>query len=392
MIDLMKRLTELDAANPNRPEYSSVSEGTGEQLNEFAWVLPLLARLGPALATAGRAIASKTPGAMTATGRAAAPVAGAVARQSPAIAGGAAIYDLYSTVKEKLGLNDKTANQTFSDEDSLMNTIKKFLGPMGGQAENALRAIADFAIKNALPLAVIIGLLYGGKQLLNMVTKEELAEGDELLDLMKLSGTKSVNECGMSMPSGYSMDRPSTPASINMSAGSGEELTSIIQAIASLAGGHKDSDEIVTGDPTPKDSMRSVLDKLNPMDDEETEEGLVGAGVGGMAGGALGKAGGAALGTALGGPIGGAVGGLAGNVLGTAIGSRAGDEYTGEEYDNTPMDPTDTNEFDAEQHAHHENPPGADRRGNANNPRAYDTNESIAVRLMSEYQQFMKEN
>lgn len=198
-----------------------------------------------------------------------------------------------------------------------------------------------------------------------------------------------VDECGI-MP--METDRPSTPASINMTAGSGEELSDMIRAIATLAGTAKGGEEVVTGTPTASDSMRSVIDKLNPMDDEETDEGLVGAGVGGLAGGKLGQMGGAALGTALGGPIGDAIGAAAGDVAGTALGARVGDKITGEEYDNTPNDPTDKNEFDAEQHAHHENPRGADRKGSANNPRAYDTNESIEARLMAEYQNFVNEN
>lgn len=204
-----------------------------------------------------------------------------------------------------------------------------------------------------------------------------------------------VDECGM-MPMGMEeIGRPSTPASINMTAGSGEELSDMIRAIATLAGTAKGGEEIVTGAPaqdTPQspaapqsstDSMRSVIDKLNPaddeegeQDDEETDEGLVGGALGGLAGAAM--------------------GGVPGAALGYAAGSKMGDDLGGddkkESYDNTPNDPRDTNEFDAEQHAHHENPAGADRKGNANNPRAYDTNESIASRLMAEYQQFINEN
>lgn len=182
-----------------------------------------------------------------------------------------------------------------------------------------------------------------------------------------------VDECGMMPPT--SMDRPSTPASISMSAASGEELSGMIRAIATLAGTAKGGEEVVTGTPTAGDSMRSVIDKLNPLDDSP-EEGLVGG----------------ALGAAAGGLVGGVPGAMGGYSAGSKFGDDLDDEDAKEDYDNTPNDPTDTNEFDAEQHAHHENPPGADRKGNANNPRAYDTNESVADRLMAEYQQFIKEN
>jgi hypothetical protein len=179
-----------------------------------------------------------------------------------------------------------------------------------------------------------------------------------------------VEECGM-MPMS-SMEKPSTPASINMTAGSGEELSSMIKAIATLAGTAKGGEEVVTGTPTASDSMRSVIDKLNPMDDqpeEKVDEILP----------AL-ASGGAAVGRA-------AMSGL--RTAGKMFGS---DDEKKEAYDNTPTDPTDSNEFDAEQHAHHENPAGADRKGNANNPRAYDTNESTESRLMAEYQRFISEN
>ncbi len=199
-----------------------------------------------------------------------------------------------------------------------------------------------------------------------------------------------VEECGMMTTP--AMERPSTPASINMTAGSGEELSSMIKAIATLAGTAK-GEEVVTGTPTAGDSMRSVIDKLNPEKDEEAEEGFLGRGVGGLAGGALGKAAGTALGTAVAGPIGGAVGGAVGDVAGTSIGAEMGDDddEKKESYDNTPADPTDTNEFDAEQHAHHENPPGAAKgRGNHNNPRA-NTMEEIEKNLFAEYKKFVSE-
>jgi hypothetical protein len=201
-----------------------------------------------------------------------------------------------------------------------------------------------------------------------------------------------VEECGMMTPP--TMERPSTPASINMTAGSGDELSNMIRAIATLAGTAQGGDEVVTGAPSQSDSMRSVLDKLNPMGDDQPEEGLIGRGVGGMAGGALGSTAGKALGTMAGGPIGGAIGGVAGDLIGTSIGAEMGDDddEKNETYDNTPNDPTDTNEFDAEQHAHHENPPGAAKgRGNNNNPRA-NTMEEIEQSLFAEYEKFINEN
>ena len=158
---------------------------------------------------------------------------------------------------------------------------------------------------------------------------------------------EGLEECGMI---GSGMSQPHSPASINMTAATGEELSSMLKDIMQLAGmkqvgaddlGHDHEPAVISATPSisiaklddePSD-MKSMISKIDSMN-----------------------------------------------------------EPTEEEYDNTPNDPTDTNEFDAEQHAHHENPPGADRKGNANNPRAYDTNESVTSKLMSEYQKFINEN
>ncbi len=164
-------------------------------------------------------------------------------------------------------------------------------------------------------------------------------------NITALSESAQVDECGM-MPEMGDMGRPSTPASINMTAGSGDELGELIKAIATLAGQARPAEmEPLSAMPAmgvaSNDGMdmRAMIDKLNPMDDEGDEE--------------LKKV---------------------------------------DEYDNTPADPTDTNEFDAEEFAHHENPPGAaSGRGNMNNPRAVPTMEEIEQNLFSDYKKFISE-
>lgn len=166
-----------------------------------------------------------------------------------------------------------------------------------------------------------------------------------------LSESTQVDECGM-MPEMGDMGRPSTPASINMTAGSGDELGELIKAIATLAGQNSPAEmEPLSAMPAmgvASDDgmdMRAMIDKLNPMDDEGGEEG--------------------------------------------EEGERETDE--GAAYDNTPADPTDTNEFDPEEFAHHENPPGAAKgRGNFNNPRA-NTMEEIEQNLFADYKKFIGE-
>ena len=98
-----------------------------------------------------------------------------------------------------------------------------------------------------------------------------------------------IKECGpMGMMGG--MEKPSTPASMNITAGSGDELAQMLATIMQMSGGKKDAPgnmvghgaEIMTAEPEIKvepmsggDAMRSMMDKLNPMDgdDQGPEQG-----------------------------------------------------------------------------------------------------------------------
>jgi len=162
-----------------------------------------------------------------------------------------------------------------------------------------------------------------------------------------------VDECGM-MP--MSMDKPHTPATLNISADSGEELGDMLGAIMQLAGlknAEADHDHGMDGMPADgiaqvsmepevdqTTNMRSMIDKLNlpggeEGDDEETDEAKSGP------------------------------------------------------YDNSPNDPRDTPEFDSEEFAHHENQPGSGDTpdGKARSRFQPATFES----LMAEYKQYVAE-
>jgi hypothetical protein len=196
----------------------------------------------------------------------------------------------------------------------------------------------------------------------------------------------TVAECGMMPMPEMGMMQPSHPPvaanfSINATAATGDEIANMLTQIMTLAGVHKVGDEhmgsepppaVMTMEPTAGDTMRSVIDKLNPDADdvggEEGEEEL---------------------------------GPFQGN-----DGEEGGEEEPEEpedekeevdEYDNTPADPTDTNEFDPNQFAKVQNTPGADDRMDGNMPRGNPkkenpTMESIAEKLMSEYKQFIGES
>jgi len=103
-----------------------------------------------------------------------------------------------------------------------------------------------------------------------------------------LRENQQVEECGI-MPEmgmmGSMSERPPMPASINMTAGSGEELSNMLATIMQLAGvkqygqeepmGNEPPDgEVLALEPVnePGDSttdMRSMIDKLNPMNTDD---------------------------------------------------------------------------------------------------------------------------
>jgi hypothetical protein len=171
--------------------------------------------------------------------------------------------------------------------------------------------------------------------------------------------SSEVAECGpMGMMS--SMDRPSTPASINMTAGSGEELGDMLAKIMSLAGMNKVEPEhlgvdhepaMITAEPVVSvgpassagDEMRSVIDKMHDAGGDE--EG----------------------------------------------GDEEGSEEETDEgqYDNTPNDPRNAPSFDSEEFAHHENQPGAGFGRRTNQPNA---NPTAYESLMAEYKNFVAES
>lgn len=236
---------------------------------------------------------------------------------------------------------------------------------------------------------------------------------------------QGVAECGPmgmmdSMP-GMGIDKPSIPAnfSINASAGSGDEVASMMSQILTLAGmkqvgsddlGAEPQGAVVTAEPVSAvgpavaepmsgaDSMRSVLDKLNPEpaddqdgelgpfqhdsddepetgndagkeepednDEEETDEGN-----------AYGMA---VQNTAPGEEI-------------KIDGKSTGDIKKAEEtYDNTPADPNDKNPADADEYAHHENQPGS---GETSNREKRQSNLPTATfeALMKDYKKFIGE-
>lgn len=186
----------------------------------------------------------------------------------------------------------------------------------------------------------------------NPQVENKLAAVESLMTVSNGSDSP-VNECGgMGMMAGPSH----SPASINMTANSGEELSNMLKSIVSLAGIEKGGDshqEIELGAPqaiqqSSNDNMASTIDLITKMDDEgkadndslnfkkgdNAEEGWKGE----LAGGTAGAVGGTVAGTAVGGPVGGLVGGALGGKAGSMAGDALGDKISGsgEKDDDTP--------------------------------------------------------
>jgi len=186
-------------------------------------------------------------------------------------------------------------------------------------------------------------------QMINVLKK--LAELDaQNPNIVKEDST--LEECG---PMGM-MDasQPHTPASINMTAGSGEELGDMLKTIMSLAGVHKVEPEhlgaemppaVVTAEPamgvdaghdqegSAGDIMRSMMDKMNPDGEEETDE-----------------------------------------------------EYN----NNTPNDPNDVPKFDSNKFAYQPNSGSTHGRAQKNNPHGNPA--TMEQQLMADYKKFVAES
>ena len=179
---------------------------------------------------------------------------------------------------------------------------------------------------------------------------KRLAELDATNPNIVKESQQPVEECGM-MP----MEKPHTPATMNITANSGEELGDMLSALMQLAGVHKVGDEHMGTEPKPttmtaEPSMRSVIDKMHGDTEivhgdgeEETEEGLVttvgGAALGAKAGEVIGNM----IAPGVGGALGSALGGLAGGYAGAKV-EETGDE---EGDDNEPA--VNGHEDDAEE-------------------------------------------
>ena len=257
----------------------------------------------------------------------------------------------------------------------------------------------------------------------------------------------AIEECGMMPMPGMGMGGQHTPASINMTADSGSELTGMLRDIMQLAGMQKVGDEHLGVEPelmklTPEpiaavgpaiaeplpsaaDDMRSVIDKLHPDDEEGNDLGAFQGDDDKMTEGAMSE-----IHMELSqvvqdedysklsdlmsdsGPVGQYLQHQIDEItyktglhpdddfeeietqLMTRLKRDFGDdeEETDEgQYDNSPADPNNVPAADADEYAHHENQPGA---GQTSNGEKRQSNLPTATfeSLMKEYKSFIGES
>ena len=203
----------------------------------------------------------------------------------------------------------------------------------------------------------------------------------------------TVAECGMMpMPGMGIMSEPSHPPvsanfSINATAATGDEVANMLTQIMTLAGVHKVGDEHMGAEPpaavmtmepqTAGDSMRSVIDRMNPDADEvggeEDEEEL--------------------------GPFQGNDDGEEEPEFGNDDGEEEpedDEEETDETVDSMPADTQPPHAFDTETGSKNDNTPGQEDRYDGTAPRAHPKKESQSAptfeSLMQEYKQFIGES
>lgn len=192
-----------------------------------------------------------------------------------------------------------------------------------------------------------------------------------------------INECG---PMGMS-GAPRTPASIHMSADNGMELTGMLRDIMALAGvskydpaaQHKEplsamahSAELDGDDQS--DGIQktlSIIDSMNATD-EEIGGALAGGAIGAVAGGPLGA--------------------LTGAAAGDSLTDPDADEVEKETWDNSPEPEIQAHKYGDDQVTpKRDEPPKVNGGGNPYK-KTEETVESVALRLLKDYQAFVNES
>jgi hypothetical protein len=174
---------------------------------------------------------------------------------------------------------DVSSNIGMRDEDAAKKIAQKLMGMPNinrGNIDDHVSKYLKMVGKNPTDLKYLSTLVMSELEDANMLEDQGVAEGS--------------SACGMSpMPD---MAHPHTPASVNITAGSGEELSNMLKDIMSLAGVHKVEPHELGAEPEPitltaepmtvmgpaasaGDEMRAVIDRINGVHDQDAREGAV---------------------------------------------------------------------------------------------------------------------
>jgi len=213
--------------------------------------------------------------------------------------------------------------------------------------------------------------------------------------------SQQVEECGMMPEMGMGMGSPAMPASINMTAGSGEELSNMLATIMQLAGVKPHgAEEPMSAEPAvaiatepEMDSnadMRSVMDLMNEPEAGDEDDGLAGLdrdhdGDHDMDDHNMEKEEGYYQD-----PDGDED--SAADQADQADHERRGREEEMGEYDNSPNSPIKPPMFNANQYANQENQPGQGNRMDGTSPKAYADMKEATADLFAQYKKFVSES
>jgi hypothetical protein len=157
-----------------------------DQLNEFAFLapalaagaralLPLLSRVGPALgrmaSTAGKAGAQVAGKAATGVGKGALELGKSAVQSTAQNAGkvglGAGIYSMADEIGKSI---PQGLNKVYTDATSAASALTTILG--NAVDGKTIGDLAAAAAKYAIPLGILLAVLYGGKKLIDQVMSE----------------------------------------------------------------------------------------------------------------------------------------------------------------------------------------------------------------------------
>jgi hypothetical protein len=157
-----------------------------EQLNEFIGpaiagvraLIPVLSRVGPALgrmaSQGGKAVGQVAKQSAPVVGQAAKQGAEVVAKNAAPIGVGVGAYQaITDTAKSLVG----GVGEVYHDIGSATEAITKFLG--SAVNEKTIGDLATAAVKYAIPIGILLAVLYGGKKLIDAVLGESQEETDE---------------------------------------------------------------------------------------------------------------------------------------------------------------------------------------------------------------------